>query len=67
MPTAISPNGEEAAKYAKRCLEEQNLLTDSTEKGKNVYYVSDSVSMFRENAKHFLEDAAHGQVFSSRI
>ncbi len=62
----ISP-GEEAAKYAKRCLEEQDLLTDSTEKGKNIYYVSDSVSMFRENAKHFLEDAAHGQVFSSRI
>ncbi|MBE6825723.1 MAG: glutamate racemase [Oscillospiraceae bacterium] len=62
----ISP-GEEAAKYAKRCLEEQDLLTDSTEKGKNIYYVSDSVSMFRENARHFLEDAAHGQVFSSRI
>lgn len=62
----ISP-GEEAAKYAKKCLEEQDLLTDRTEKGKNVYYVSDSVSMFRENAKHFLEDAAHGQVFSSRI
>lgn len=62
----ISP-GEEAAKYAKKCLEEQDLLTDSTEKGRNVYYVSDSVSMFRENARHFLEDAAHGQVFSSRI
>ncbi len=62
----VSP-GEEAAKFAKKCLEEQDLLTDRTEKGKNVYYVSDSVSMFRENAKHFLEDAAHGQVFSSRI
>lgn len=62
----ISP-GEEAAKFAKKCLEERDLLTDSTEKGHNVYYVSDSVSMFRENAKHFLEDAAHGQVFSSRI
>ncbi len=62
----ISP-GEEAAKFAKKCLEEQDLLTDSTEKGHNIYYVSDSVSMFRENAKHFLEDAAHGQVFSSRI
>lgn len=62
----ISP-GEEAAKFAKHCLEERDLLTDSTEQGRNVYYVSDSVSMFRENAKHFLEDAAHGQVFSSRI
>lgn len=59
--------GEEAAKYAKKCLEEQDLLTDSTEKGHNTYYVSDSVSGFRENAKHFLEDAAHGQVFSNRI
>ncbi len=64
--TLISP-GEEAAKFAKKCLEEQDLLTDSTEAGKNVYYVSDSVSMFRDNARHFLEDAAHGQVFSSRI
>jgi len=59
--------GEEAAKYAKTCLEEQNLLSDSTEPGHNIYYVSDSVSSFRENAKNFLEDAAHGQVFSSRI
>jgi glutamate racemase len=58
---------EEAAKYAKRCLEEQDLLTDSTERGHNVYYVSDSVSMFRDNAKHFLADAVNGQVFSSRI
>lgn len=64
--TLISP-GEEAAKFAKRTLEEQGLLTDSTEKGHNVYYVSDSVSMFRDNARHFLEDAAHGQVFSSRL
>ncbi len=59
--------GEETAKYAKQCLEEADLLTDSTEPGRNVYYVSDSVSMFRDNARHFLEDAARGQVFSSRI
>ncbi len=62
----ISP-GEEAAKFAKKCLSEQDLLTDSTEKGHNIYYVSDSVSMFRDNARNFLEDAAYGQVFSSRI
>ena len=62
----ISP-GEEAAIFAKSCLEEKDLLTDSTEQGHNVYYVSDSVSMFRENARNFLEDAARGQVFSSRI
>ncbi len=59
--------GEEAAQYAKLCLEERDLLTDSTETGHNIYYVSDSVSSFRENAKNFLADAAHGQVFSSRI
>lgn len=65
--TALVSPGEEAAKFAKQCLEEKDLLTDSTQKGHNVYYVSDSVSMFRENARHFLEDAAKGQVFSSRI
>ena len=59
--------GEEAARYAKTCLEEQGLLTDSTEPGSNTYYVSDSVSSFRENAKHFLPDAVHGNVFSCRI
>ncbi|MDE5738452.1 MAG: glutamate racemase [Oscillospiraceae bacterium] len=59
--------GEEAAKYAKKCLAEQDLLTDSLQTGHNIYYVSDSVASFRENAKHFLEDAAYGQVFSSRI
>ena len=64
---ALLSAGEEAARYAKKCLEEQDLLTDSTQQGHNSYYVSDSVSSFRENAKHFLKDAAHGQVFSSRI
>ena len=58
---------EEAAKFTKQTLEEHDLLTDSTEQGHNVYYVSDSVSMFRDNARHFLEDAVNGQVFSSRI
>jgi glutamate racemase len=64
--TLISP-GEEAAKFAKQCLTERDLLSDSSVPGHNVYYVSDSVSMFRDNAKHFLEDAVSGQVFSSRI
>ena len=59
--------GEEAAQYAKICLEQQDLLTDSTEAGHNIYYVSDSVSSFRDNAKNFLPDAEYGQVFSSRI
>ncbi len=59
--------GEEAAKFAKESLTKEDLLTDSSEFGENIYYVSDSVSMFRDNAKHFLADAVHGQVFSSRI
>lgn len=58
---------EAAAVYARKCLEENDLLTDSTEKGHNTYYVSDSVSMFRDNARNFLADAVNGQVFSSRI
>lgn len=59
--------GEEAAKYAKKCLTQQHLLTDRTEPGHNIYYVSDSVESFRENARHFLPDAADGQVFSLHI
>ncbi len=58
---------EAAAIYTRKCLEEHDLLTDSTERGHNTYYVSDSVSMFRDNAKNFLADAVNGQVFSSRI
>lgn len=58
---------EEAAKYTKEVLEQNDLLTDSTEQGHNIFYVSDSVSMFRDNARHFLADAVNGQVFSSRI
>ena len=58
---------EAAANYAKQLLEENDLLTDSTDHAHNTYYVSDSVSMFRDNAKNFLADAVNGQVFSSRI
>lgn len=62
--TLIS-SGAEAANYAKRCLEEQDLLTDCTEKGHNTYYVSDSVTMFEENARHFLGEDVVGDVFRS--
>ncbi len=59
--------GAEAAKYAKRCLEEQGLLSDRTEKGRNTYYVSDSTEMFEENARYFLQEEVHGDVFRSNF
>ncbi|MDE6730555.1 MAG: glutamate racemase [Oscillospiraceae bacterium] len=59
--------GEEAAKFARDCLAQRGLLADRTEPGHNIYYVSDSEESFRENAKHFLPDAAHGQVCSIHI
>ncbi|MBQ8514573.1 MAG: glutamate racemase [Ruminococcus sp.] len=57
--------GAEAAKYAKKCLTEQGLLSDRTEKGRNTYYVSDSTEMFEENARYFLQEEVHGDVFRS--
>ena len=53
------------AGYAKKCLAEQNLLSDRAEKGKNTYYVSDSVSLFTENAAHFLQEEVSGAVYQS--
>lgn len=62
--TLIS-SGKEAAKYAETCLMERNLLTDRTEKGTNKFYVSDSIELFEENARHFLRSEVVGDVFSS--
>ena len=64
--TLISP-GAEAAKYAQSCLMEKDMLSDRTEPGKNTYYVSDSTELFEENAKHFLEHAVEGEVFSCSL
>ena len=58
----ISP-GVEAAKYARNCLTEKNLLADRIEKGENIYYVSDSTEMFIENAGNFLHQDVDGNVF----
>ena len=57
--------GAEAARDAKECLTAQGLLSDRTEKGKNTYYVSDSTEMFEENARYFLREEVHGDVFRS--
>ncbi len=62
----VSP-GVEAAKYAKKCLSEHGLLTESAEQGENTYYVSDSTEMFIENAGHFLHQNVVGKVFRCNL
>lgn len=64
--TLISP-GAEAAKFARKCLTEQNLLTDSDAVGENTYYVSDSPEMFMENAGNFLGENVAGKVFHTSL
>lgn len=49
----ISP-GEEAAKYAQGQLAKNNLLSNRKEKGKNKFYVTDSIETFTENCNIFL-------------
>jgi len=56
-----------AAKYAYNSLIEKNLLSDREEKGKNTFYVSDSVSLFEENAGNFLGHPVNGDVFSCSL
>ena len=60
-------SGAEAAKYAYNCLIEKDLLSDREEKGKNTFYVSDSVSLFEENAGNFLGHPVNGEVFSCSL
>lgn len=60
-------SGAAAAKYAKTCLKNEGMLSDRVEMGKNTYYVSDSVELFAENAKHFLQTDITGNVYSSHV
>jgi len=57
--------GAEAAKYTKNCLCKKNLLSGSSGKGKNTFYVSDSTELFGETAGIFLGHDVSGDVFSS--
>ncbi len=57
----ISSSGE-AAKYALALLTEKNMLSGRSETGKNVYYTSDSIELFEENAHAFLGDTIGGEV-----
>jgi len=59
--TLIS-SGAEAGKYAKEYLTKNNLLCDRTSKGENEFYVSDSIELFEENAKNFLDHEITGKV-----
>ena len=54
--------GKEAAKYASAILTEKELLSDRTDLGTNEFYVSDSVEMFTDNAKHYLGHPVAGAV-----
>lgn len=57
----ISP-GEEAAKYAKKVLTENNDLCDRTEKGRLELYCTDSVALFSENVRTFLGENINGEI-----
>ena len=59
--------GEEAALYARKCLREKNRLNNQDKKGKNVFYVSDSVELFTENVKNFLSDDMTGDVYQEVV
>lgn len=54
--------GEEAALYAKKCFSESGMFNKQKEKGKNVFFVSDSVELFEENVKTFLHEDVVGEV-----
>lgn len=64
--TLIS-SGSEAANYACAFLTGKDMLTESTEKGTNTYYSSDSAEMFEENAHAFLGEEINGKVFQAEL
>ena len=57
----ISPSSE-AAKYALSLLTEKNMLSERSGTGRNIYYTSDSVELFEENAHAFLGNTINGEV-----
>lgn len=64
--TLIS-SGSEAANYACAFLTGKDMLTESTQKGVNTYYSSDSAEMFEENAHAFLGEEINGKVFQAEL
>lgn len=58
--TILIDSGQEAAREAKRILEEQKLLGSRTAKGSYDFYVSDAADSFWESAKMYLgEETIH--------
>lgn len=57
-------SGAEAAKYALNVLTAKNMLSDSEENGKNIFYASDDTAMFEENTRVFLGEDLVGEVRS---
>ncbi|MBQ5317716.1 MAG: glutamate racemase [Oscillospiraceae bacterium] len=64
--TLIS-SGEEVAKYAYTTLMKNDMLSDSHTPGTNIYYTSDSVELFEENAHAFLGNSINGKIFKVGI
>ncbi len=62
--TLIS-SGEQAARYARECLEKEGLLSTRTAEGDAVYYVSDDTDQFYENAARFLGTRDNLHVFQA--
>lgn len=60
-------SGEEAARYAKKVLESNNLLNSENKKGKNTFFVSDSIELFSETAGIFLGSDIRGDVFKAIV
>ena len=58
----IISSGEEVAKYAHSLLHGTDQLSGRSEAGRNVYYTSDSIELFEENAHAFLGDTINGEI-----
>lgn len=64
---ALISSGEEVAKYAYNMLMRNDMLTGRIEKGTNIYYTSDSVELFEENAHAFLGNSINGKIYKVGI
>ena len=65
--TALIDSGKAAADYARRLLEEKDLLTGRDEAGTAAFYVSDDPGQFTQNAALFLGGGFRGNVEKADI
>lgn len=54
--------GAQAAKFTMNMLAGKNLLSSRSEKGRVIYYTSDSAELFESNAQAFLGSSVNGEV-----